>query len=140
MSYPCDIVEGKLSLHEKTWENAVRYAAGGLFSNICDLSRLARFILNERSDSGEKIISDKSFSIIKSKLAKDNKSSNDYYGQTMMIKEREFTLVGHSGSAPPYASALFTFGDYGVSLLMNTHHLSLRLEIVQKIFDLIYKN
>jgi hypothetical protein len=97
--------------------------------------------LNEKSDNGEKIISDNSFSIIKSKIAKDKKCDCDYYGQTMMSKERgNITLVGHSGSAPPYASALFTFGDYGVSLLMNTNHLSLRLEIVQKIFDLIYKN
>lgn len=140
LCYPCDIVDEKLCLHEKTWENAVRYAAGGLFSNSCDLLRLARFILNERSDSGEKIISDKSFSIIKSKIAKDNKNSSDYYGQAMMIKEREFTMVGHLGSAPPYATALFTHGDHGVSLLMNTYHSSLRLEIVQKIFDLIYKN
>lgn len=141
LCYPCDIVDGKLSLHEKTWENAVRYSAGGLFSTITDLSRLARFILNEKSDNGEKIISDNSFSIIKSKIAKDKKAPCDYYGQTMMSKERgNITLVGHLGSAPPYATALFTAGDMGVILLMNTYHSELRLEIVQKIFDLFYKN
>ncbi|MBR7111160.1 MAG: beta-lactamase family protein [Clostridia bacterium] len=141
LCYPCDILDGKLALHEKTWENAVRYSAGGLFSNINDLSRLARFILNEKSDKGEKIISDKSFSIIKSKIAKDEKGDGDYYGQTMMSKERgNITFVGHLGSAPPYATALFTAKDSGVILLMNTYHSALRLEIVQKVFDLIYKN
>ncbi len=140
LCYPCDRVEEKLFLHEKTWENAVRYSAGGLFSNITDLSRLARFILNEKSDSGEKIISDKSMAEIKSKIAKDTKNQNDYYGQTMMIKERgEKAFVGHLGSAPPYATALFTCGSYGVILLMNTYHPTLRMEIVQKIFELLNK-
>ncbi len=141
LCYPCNIDDGKLVLCEKTWENAVRYAAGGLFSNINDLAKLARFIINERTDSGEEILSKESLLLIKSKIAKDPKNSSDYYGQTMMIKEREgFCLVGHSGSAVPYSTALFTSGDYGVALLMNTDRLALRLEIVQGIFERIFQS
>lgn len=140
LCYPCDVVDGKPHLHAQTWENAVRYAAGGLFSNLKDMCALARFILNERGDDGKKIVSANSLSVIKSKIACDKKNANDYYGQTMMIKEREnVTLIGHLGSAPPYATALFTDDEsgFGVVVLMNTYHAELRLEITQKIFELL---
>lgn len=142
LCYPCDLNDGRLCIHEEMWENAVRYAAGGLFSNLTDLCNLARFILNGKGDDGKIIVSKESLSIIKSKIAGDTKNTKDHYGQAMMIKEREnSSLVGHLGSAPPYATAMFTDSEsgYGVVVLMNTYHAKLRMEITEEIFKLLRK-
>lgn len=140
LCFPCDIEDGKLILVKEHWENAVRYSAGGLFSNVTDLCVLARFILNERTDKKEEILSESTFCEMKKKFAKDEQG--DFYGQTIMLKKVDgLTLIGHLGSAPPYATALFVdeLSGYGVTILMNTYQKSLRMELTAKIFDLLRK-
>lgn len=104
------------------WENAVRYGAGGLFSNSQDLCRLARFLLNDGvNDIGERVIP--SNLMLDMAISHGVRRNNDHYGQTLMLHEYKgrFT-IGHLGSAPPYFACLQVDkqSGYGVTLCMNT--------------------
>ena len=120
-------------------ENAVRYAAGGLFSTATDLCKLARCLLNDGvNDKGERVIGKE---ILQQAFIARTDNTGDKYGYTIMLHPFEDrVLIGHKGSAPPYCSALFTDkkSGYGVALLINTagkEHL--RNTVIDGVFALL---
>ena len=122
-------------------ENAARYAAGGLYSNSLDLSKLARLILMGGAYEGGRIISEESFSEMLAPSAQMSNPRCDEYGLTMMMhKYKSSVYHGHLGSAPPYATSLFVDRKegYGVVTLMNSYVPILRHKIPEMIFDMIY--
>ena len=136
ISLPHVSVDGKLAVRHDLQENAVRYAAGGLFSGADDLCRLARLILNDGvADSGDRIISADMVDLMRTA------HSAEGYGLTMRSFEGgDRFLYGHLGSAPPYATSLMTdkISGYGVITLINTEENDLRTKIPQKIFEFLY--
>lgn len=135
LSLPHDVIEGKLVPQHYIKENAARMAAGGLYSNVSDLCKLARCILNDAiSDSGEQIIP-KEFFFEMLKPHSHRPGQNDY-GLTMMgFHFGEKTVYGHTGSAVPYGSCITADREngLGVVVLMNTFEGPLRTEIPQMI-------
>ena len=131
-----DTVDGDLKVSHYISENAVRLAAGGLYSNTSDLCKLARVIINGGvADSGERILSLES---IKEMTKVHGCSAKEEYGLTMMIKKyKDRYLYGHYGSAPPYALSLLTDPEsgYGVVTLMNTERNELRYKIPELVFE-----
>lgn len=137
LSLPHDIIDGKLVPQHYIKENAARMAAGGLYSNVSDLSKLARCILNDAvSDSGEQIIpKELFFEMLK---PHSNRSSQNDYGLTMMgFHFGDKTVYGHTGSAVPYGSCLAADREngLGVIVLMNTFVGPLRTEIPRMILS-----
>lgn len=136
ISLPHILVDGELCVRHDLQGNAVRHAAGGLFSNADDLCRLARLILNDGvADSGERILSDDTLELMRTS------HSHEGYGLTMRIFDGgDRSLYGHLGSAPPYATSLMTdkISGYGVITLINTQENDLRVKIPQKIFGFLY--
>ncbi len=132
---------GKLKVVHKINENATRYATGGLFSNLEDLSKLARFLLNKgKNDDGVKILSENS--INEMSLHKIYCNENYYaYGLTNMFFERYgIQAQGHLGSHPPYATSLIIDNKlgFGIITLMNTYCTNLRLDIPFEILKELY--
>jgi CubicO group peptidase (beta-lactamase class C family) len=117
-------------------ENAIRHAAGGLFSNADDLCRLARLILNDGvTDRGERIVSAETVALMRTP------HSSGGNGLTMRSFDGgDRHLYGHLGSAPPYALSLMTDqqSGYGVIALINTQEDDLRENIPKKIFEFLY--
>ncbi len=133
--------DGELKVIHKINENATRYAAGGLFSNLEDLSKLARFILNKgKNDDGFQVLS--ANSINEMSLRKVDCNESYYaYGLTNMFFERHGIKVqGHLGSHPPYATSLIidNIQGYGIITLMNTYCENLRLDIPFEILKELY--
>ena len=66
-------------------ENAARLAAGGLYSNVFDVCKLARFILNAgRNDMGEQLLSEKSLQEMCKPHGVFDDAHGDMYGLTML--------------------------------------------------------
>ena len=140
VSLPHELDEnGELYVVHHMKENAARLAAGGLYSNAADLSKLARLILNSgKNDKGEQIISE----AVLSEMSRAHASAPDgsHYGLTMCLYENDgVRMRGHLGSAPPYATSLFVCDELGlgVIVLMNTEYKELRTEIPQAIFSMV---
>ena len=136
ISLPHIVEDGALRVRHDLQENAVRHAAGGLFSNADDLCRLARLILNDGvADGGERIVSATTVELMRTSR------SSDGYGLTMRSFDGgDRLLYGHLGSAPPYALSLMTDqqSGYGVITLINTQEDDLRENIPKKIFEFLY--
>lgn len=132
---------GELYVVHHMKENAARLAAGGLYSNAVDLSKLARMILNNGiNDEGERIVSAGSLAEM-SRIHADA-SDGAHYGITMRLYEHDgIKIRGHLGSAPPYATSLYVADELGlgVIVLMNTEYKELRDEIPKAVFS-IFKN
>lgn len=120
-------------------ENAARLAAGGLYSNVFDLCKLARFLLNSgKTDEGQQLLSGESMTQMFRKIGKRPSERDDWYGLTLMHRQfGEGYLYGHLGSAPPYALSMLTdpLSGYGVAVLMNTERKELRYSIPEMIFE-----
>lgn len=133
-----DTPDGNLGVIHHINENAVRLAAGGLYSNTSDLCKLARLIINNGvADNGEQILSSESIKEM-TRVHSCTDRKDDYYGLTMLIKKyKDRYLYGHYGSAPPYALSMLVDPDsgYGVVTLMNTQRNELRSAIPEMIFD-----
>ena len=125
-------------------ENAARLAAGGLYSNVFDICKLARFILNGgKNDRGERVLSEQSLREMCKAHGSFDKSRGDVYGLTMLMRKyRDGYLCGHHGSAPPYTLVFFTDEEsgYGAVIFMNTWKPELRYEIADMIFDHLRDN
>lgn len=136
---PHEEADGRFRVCRKIPENAVRQAAGGLFSNTEDLCRFARMLLREGvSDDGVQILKKETVEQMKRKRA--SAVSYDGYGLTLMQKRYADGLVyGHLGSAPPYATSLVVHptSGLGVVTLMNTKRNHLRFEIPYRILDIL---
>lgn len=133
--------QGELEVVHYIKENAARMAAGGLYSDVRDLCKLARFLLNNgKNDFGEQVLSAECLKQMFTKHAIQDKQSGDGYGLTMMLRQyRNRFLCGHLGSAPPYALSLFVDhkSGYGIVTLMNTERNELRYAIPEMIFDIL---
>ena len=130
---------GEFKVFHKIQENAARHAAGGLFSNAMDLSRLARCLLNDGlSDRGVKIL--EKYSIEQMKRARGQSSTSAAYGITLLQDRFKDTMIYyHPGSAPPYATSLLIHPDSGLGIvtLMNTQRNHLRRKIPETILDML---
>lgn len=99
--------------------NAARYAAGGLFSCVDDMTALARLILNR----GQPLVSAASWEQIVKPYAFTNREHTHTYGLTVM--NRIFCglpATGHTGSAMPYRSCIWAFPkeQIAVAFVCNT--------------------
>jgi len=139
-----DTPEGNWKVLHRIPENAARLAAGGLYSNVFDVCKLARFLLNHgKSDSGQQLLSRESLNMMMKKHADRTPINGDGYGLTMMLRKYgDGYLYGHLGSAPPYALSVFAdlASGYGVATLMNTRRDELRYTIPESIFDCLKGN
>jgi len=142
LTYPLSLphredAEGELRPLHYMKENSARMAAGGLYSNVIDLCKLARFILNGgRSDKGERILSEES---VRAMCTPHARMKTGLYGITMFVMEYgDGYIYGHTGSADPYSTSLFVDpkSGHGVAFLMNTKRDELRLEVPKLIFDI----
>lgn len=133
---------GELYVVHHIKENATRLAAGGLYSNAEDLSKLARMLLNNgKNDDGEQVISESILSEMSTRHS--GRPDGSQYGITMLLGEKDgIKTRGHLGSAPPYATSLFVCDELGLGVitLMNTEYKELREEIPQAIFLMLKNN
>ncbi|MBR3837484.1 MAG: beta-lactamase family protein [Clostridia bacterium] len=135
---PHEEKDGTFTVFHRLQENAVRHAAGGLYSNVLDLCRLARFINSGVTDEGKALLPPHLLKEMKTPHGKDPTGFS--YGLTMRLEPyRNGFLCGHHGSAPPYATSLMTHKEsgLGIALLMNTQRDDLRTEIPKKILDML---
>ena len=106
--------EGNPVVEHRFHENATRYAAGGLFSNVHEMTALARVKLNE----GAPLISKESFRQMSTPYVKMNDIPQEgYYGLTLMKREFHGTILyGHTGSHPPFYSCIFAEPEKGLGI------------------------
>ena len=129
--------DGSLQVYHYIKENAARMAAGGLYSNTEDLCKLARYLLNGRTDAGETILRPESLEEMFRIHAMTSPIVQSHYGLTMCIRPfKGRVLRGHTGSAPPYATVLFTEpqSGYGIVALLNTQRDKMRIGITELLF------
>ena len=138
VSVPHELGEdGVMRVIHSMSENGESFASGGLYSNVYDLCKFARMLLNDgRNDKGEQVLQPETMALMKTKHGK-REEPGDWYG--LNIHMREFQggfLYGHLGCVPPYATSVFTdpVTGCGVVTLMNTKHTELRLPIPEMIF------
>ena len=131
--------EGNLRVVHYINENAARLAAGGLYSNVFDLAKFARFLLNNgKNDGGETVLKPESVAMMRRLHAVSDAFRGDGYGLTTVLRKyRDRHLIGHMGSAPPYALSLFCDprSGYGVITLMNTQRDELRYTVPETVLD-----
>lgn len=99
--------------------NAARYAAGGLYSNVHEMTALARVILND----GKPLVTEDSWSQMTARYAKMDDRLQGDYGLTLMMRPYcGKVLLGHTGSNPPYYSCIWTDADtgLGITFVINT--------------------
>ena len=135
---PHEEKDGVFTVFHRLQENAARHAAGGLYSNVLDLCRLARFLISGVTDEGKTLLPPHLLAEMKTPHGKAPAGFS--YGLTMRLEPyRNGFLCGHHGSAPPYATSLMTHGEsgLGIALLMNTQRDDLRTEIPKKILDML---
>lgn len=142
MSLPHEeTAEGELKVFHRIMENAVRLAAGGLYSNTEDMCKLARFLLNKGvADTGERLLSPESIQQMFTYHGSDLSQDQYSYGLTIQLKKyKEGYLYGHPGSANPYATSVFVdhVSGYGVVTLLNTYRNQLTRDIPVVVLDII---
>ena len=134
VSFPHTYGDGGFEVSHYIMENAVRLAAGGLSSNVLDLSKLARCILNE----GKPVLSAPGMAEMQQQHARVAEGRG--YGLTTQIfAYPDGVLYGHLGNAYPYGGSLLVDMEkgIGVCLLMNTFDDGLRTELTKEIFALL---
>lgn len=130
--------DGVMKVIHSMSENGASFASGGLYSNVFDLCKFARMLLNDgKNDKGETVLRPETLALMKTWHGKRDEPG-DWYGLNIhMHAYREGFVYGHLGCVPPYATSVFTdpVSGYGVVTLMNTKHTELRLPIPDMIFD-----
>ncbi len=140
-SLPHAYENGEFKVIHKINENATRYAAGGLFSNVEDLSKLARFILNDgKNDDGVQILNKEALNEIFKEQVSCNGSYYAYGLTSMLFNKNGIIAKGHLGSHPPYSTSLIIDKKSGVGIttLLNTFNDDLRLDIPFEILKTLY--
>lgn len=138
VSVPHELGEdGQLRVIHSMSENGESFASGGLYSNVYDLCKFARMLLNDgRNDQGQQVLQPETVALMKSRQAK-REEPGDWYGLNIHIRQfGDRYLYGHLGNVPPYTTSVFTdpATGCGVVTLMNTKHPELRLPIPEMIF------
>lgn len=140
LSLPHDDIDGKLVPQHYIKENAARLAAGGLYSNVIDLMKLGRCILNSGlNDDGREVVSPKTIEQMITPISTARNDFVDSYGLTIMLDHyKDGIMTGHLGDASPYGAGLFvdTEKGYGVVVLMNTFRSDLRTQIPRMILEM----
>lgn len=98
--------------------NAARYAAGGLYSDVEDMSKLARLYLN----SGAPLLTESEWEELSHPMAEMG-DGRTQYALTLMKRNYDGNiLIGHTGSNPPYRSCIWADLErgLGVSFASNT--------------------
>lgn len=130
--------DGQMQVIHSMSENGASFASGGLYSNVYDLSKFARMLLNDgRNDLGQAVLLPETLALMKTRHGKRDEPG-DWYGLNIHIHAyRDGFLYGHLGNVPPYTTSVFTdpVSGYGVVTLMNTKHPELRLPIPEMILD-----
>ena len=139
--YSCPHVrceDGTLKTVHDLRRGSLYTASGGLYSDAADLCKFARMFLRRGiSDSGERVLSEDSVSLMQGKHApRDN---GDWYGYAKVVHPLGDRVVyGHGGSNLPYNTGVYY--DYktglGVVVLMNTEAADLRVGIPEMIFEM----
>ncbi len=141
LSLPHDDVGGKLIPQHYIKENSARLAAGGLYSNTNDLSKLARCILNDgKSDSGTHVVSKNTLCEMLTPVSIARNDGVDGYGLTMMTNNyKDGVMVGHLGDAHPYGASVFADRQKGMAVvtLMNTFRSDVRCQIPEMILGMM---
>lgn len=123
--------------------NTVYHAGAGLYSNATDMCKFARFFLNGGvSDTGVRVLTEKSFADMISKHALKSEVPETYYGfGTFARAYKDRYIYGHTGNYDPYNSSIFVDPKtgYGVVTFFNSHISDLRYIIPEKVFDLMEK-
>lgn len=131
---------GKLWVIHYLRMNTLFRASGGLYSNVIDLSKLLRCMLNGgRSDSGEHVLNSEHIELMHT-LKSKRQDSDDFYGLTThMHKYKDRFLYGHNGQSTPYSTSVYIDKKtgYGIVTLMNTDRANLRTDIPDMILDMI---
>ena len=106
--------EGNPFVEHRFHENATRYAAGGLYSNVHEMTALARVILND----GAPLISKAAWMQMITPYVRINDIRQEgYYGLTLMKRKFNGTvLYGHTGSHPPFYSCIFAEPESGLGI------------------------
>ena len=125
--------------------NTLYSAGGGIHSNVIELAKLARFLLNRGvTDSGERILSEESIDLMFGKHSVWEAEHGDFYGMAIHIhnhKSRDGvrSFYGHCGNYHPYHSSVFVDPKtgYGVSVLMNTAAEPLQCGVADALIDLL---
>lgn len=106
--------DGEPKVEHRFHENAARYAAGGLFSSVHEMTALARVKLNE----GCPLISEESWEQMSSPVVRMNGIDQEgWYGLTLMKRIFDGTvLYGHTGSHPPFYSCIWTEPESGIGI------------------------
>lgn len=141
LSLPHDDIDGRLVPQHYIKENAARLAAGGLYSNTSDLSKLARCILNDgKSDCGTQVVSKNTLLEMLTPVSLARNDGVDGYGITMMTNNyKDGVMVGHLGDAHPYGASVFADRQKGVAVvtLMNTFRSDVRCRIPEMILGMM---
>ena len=89
-------------------ENATRLAAGGLYSPTADITKLIRCLINGgKADNGVEVLPESAINEMLTQHALADNDANTGYGLGMLILRPENKILyGHTGSAPPYSSAM----------------------------------
>lgn len=111
---------GEPAVEHQFHENATRYAAGGLFSNVHEMTALARVKLN----GGAPLLSAEAWRQMSTPYVRMTEIKQEgYYGITLMKRCYNGTwLYGHTGSHPPFYSCIWTEPEkgFGVCFTINT--------------------
>lgn len=129
---------GRVFLSHFIKENYARLAAGGLYSNVREVSVLARLILRGGiADDGTRIISSASFDQMKTRIT--THESGDGYGIAMQMHRLPYggEAIGHYGGADPYTSAMMIdqHSGYGAVVMLNTYSEDLRVKISDMLLE-----
>lgn len=139
VSVPHEVAEdGSLRVIHSMSENGASFASGGLYSNVYDLCKFARMLMNGgRNDAGGQVLQEKTLQQMFTPHA-DRAEPGDRYGLNIHIhKFGNRDLYGHLGCVPPYATSVFTdpISGYGVVTLMNTKHTELRIPVPELVLS-----
>lgn len=131
--------DGELKVVHRINENATRFGSGGLYSNVEDLCKLARFLLNEgKTDCGELLLKPESLNEMFKMRVVDPNNPHLKYGLTMQqysVPGSGQVFYGHLGNNTPYMGSLWIDREtgYGVATEYNTENFELRYKIPEMI-------
>lgn len=121
--------------------NTLYNGGGGIYSNVEDLSKLARFLLNRGvNDRGQRLLTEDSLNKMFAKHSVYASEPGDFYGMAIHIHTHgDRSFYGHCGNYHPYHTSVFVDPKtgLGVCLLMNTAAEPMQCGVPDLVIDLI---
>jgi CubicO group peptidase (beta-lactamase class C family) len=112
--------------------------SGGLFSNVIEMSRLIRFLLNEGKINNKEIIDSKLLGqMYQIPFNNDFSISPSGYGLGIEIQTKNNTfLYGHSGGGAGFGARVLWYPKYKLGVVVLTNSMSgLSYDLAEKILD-----